>query len=92
MPYFGADSVVLLHMVSQIAPEAPVLFLDTEMLPPETLDYQREVAERLGLNVHVVTPDREEVFADDVNGRLNATKPDACCALRRSRPKSMKSR
>ena len=46
---FGAESVVLLHLVSVIAPETPVLFIDTRMLFPETLDYQREVAEKLHL-------------------------------------------
>ena len=46
---FGAESVVLLHLVSVIAPETPVIFVDTEMLFTETLVYQQEVAERLGL-------------------------------------------
>ena len=52
---FGAESVVLLHMVSVVAPGLPVLFIDTQMLFPETLDYQREVANKLGLtNVQVI--------------------------------------
>ena len=42
---FGSESVVLLHMVSVVAPETPVLFIDTQMLFPETLAYQTEVAE-----------------------------------------------
>lgn len=29
---FGAESVVLLHLVSVIAPETPVIFVDTRML------------------------------------------------------------
>ncbi len=32
---FGAESVVLLHMVSVIDPTTPVLFIDTQMLFPE---------------------------------------------------------
>jgi phosphoadenosine phosphosulfate reductase len=84
---FGADSAVLLHMVSRIAPETPVLFLETEMLFPETLDYQRELARLLGLgNVQLIRPDREEVAAEDPQGRLNGADPDACCALRKARP------
>ena len=56
---FGAESAVLLHMVSVVDRTTPVLFLDTEMLFPETLDYQREVSARLGLtNVQVIHPDR----------------------------------
>ena len=38
---FGAESVVLLHMVSEIAPSTPIIFLDTEMLFEETLQYQQ---------------------------------------------------
>ena len=46
---FGAESVVLLHMISVMNRTTPVIFIDTEMLFPETLEYQREVAERLRL-------------------------------------------
>ena len=84
---FGAESVVLLHMVSVIDRTTPVLFLDTEMLFPETLDYQREVAEKLRLtNVQVIGPDRDLTFLNDPNNRLNATNPDACCAMRKTEP------
>lgn len=84
---FGAESVVLLHMVSVIDRTTPVLFLDTEMLFPETLDYQREVAARLGLTkVQVIRPDRNRTFLEDPNNRLHATNPDACCALRKTAP------
>ena len=84
---FGAESVVLLHMLATIDRTAPVLFLDTEMLFPETLDYQREVATKLGLtNVQVIRPDRDAIFLTDPNNRLHATRPDACCALRKTEP------
>ncbi|MEL7149840.1 MAG: phosphoadenylyl-sulfate reductase [Pseudomonadota bacterium] len=83
---FGADSVVLLHMVSVIDRTTPVLFLDTEMLFPETLDYQREVAQRLGLDVHVIRPDRNTTFLKDPNNRMHAHNPDGCCAMRKDIP------
>ncbi len=84
---FGAESVVLLHMVSVIDRTTPVLFLDTEMLFPETLDYQRDVAAKLRLtNVQVSGPDRDLTFVNDANNRLNATNPDACCAMRKAEP------
>ena len=44
---FGAESVVLLHLVSVIAPETPVLFIDTEMLFAETLAYVKTRAAAL---------------------------------------------
>ncbi len=84
---FGAESVVLLHMLSVIDRSAPVLFLDTEMLFPETLDYQREVASKLRLtNVQVIGPDRDITFVNDPNNRLHAKNPDACCAMRKTEP------
>jgi phosphoadenosine phosphosulfate reductase len=84
---FGAESVVLLHLLSQVDRAAPVLFLDTEMLFPATLAYQREVARLLGLTgVQVIRPDRAAVFARDADGDLHRRDPDLCCALRKTEP------
>lgn len=84
---FGAESVVLLHMVSRVAPAMPVLFIDTEMLFPETLAYQAEVAGRLGLGeVRVIRPDPDGMNLHDPRGLLHRYDPDACCALRKVRP------
>jgi phosphoadenosine phosphosulfate reductase len=84
---FGAESVALLHMVSVIDRTVPVLFLDTEMLFPETLDYQRRVAERLELtDVRVIAPDRTLTFLVDPDKNLHASDPDACCTLRKVEP------
>ena len=84
---FGAESVVLLHMVSLVDRTAPVLFLETGMLFAETLDYQAEVADRLGLTgIRVIRPDRDELFAEDPDGALHRSVPDACCDLRKTRP------
>jgi len=84
---FGAESVVLLHLLAQVDRSAPVLFLDTEMLFPATLAYQRELAETLGLSgVRVIRPDRSSVFARDAEGDLHRRDPDLCCALRKTQP------
>ncbi|MEL6645237.1 MAG: phosphoadenylyl-sulfate reductase [Pseudomonadota bacterium] len=84
---FGAESVALLHMVSVIDRSVPVLFLDTQMLFAETLEYQRDVAEKLGLtDVRVIAPDRTELFLRDPEGDLHLSDPDACCTLRKIVP------
>lgn len=84
---FGAESVVLLHMVAQINPATPVIFLDTEMLFPETLAYQQELATKLGLtDIRVVSPDRAKVMERDVDGILHTFDTDACCSLRKTEP------
>jgi phosphoadenosine phosphosulfate reductase len=84
---FGAESVVLLHMVALIDRTLPVLFIDTEMLFAETLAYQAEVAATLGLtNIVTVTADRARLDFEDPDGTLHQFNADACCALRKTEP------
>lgn len=82
---FGAESVVLLHMAAVIDPAVPVLFVDTELLFTETLVYQQEVSERLGLrNVQVIRA--EDIAEKDPYGALRFSDTDACCHLRKTVP------
>ncbi|QPH53280.1 phosphoadenylyl-sulfate reductase [Pontivivens ytuae] len=84
---FGAESVVLLHLLAVAKPDVPVLFIDTEMLFPETLAYQQEVAEKLGLtNVQTVRASLTQLAAQDPDGTLHRRDPDACCTLRKTIP------
>ena len=84
---FGADSAVLLHLVAQIDRDTPVLFIDTLMLFQETLDYQCELAETLGLtDLRVITPGKDALNATDPFNRLHLSNQDACCDLRKTRP------
>ena len=84
---FGAEAAVGLHMIAKIAPDTPVIFLDTGRLFAQTEQYQRELAERLGLtHIRVLGPDADEAAAEDADNRLWTRDPDACCALRKVRP------
>jgi len=84
---FGAESAALLHMVAEIDRTTPVLFLQTGMLFAQTLAYQQELAERLGLgDVRLIRPDPEALAQADPAGRLHASDPDACCHLRKTAP------
>lgn len=84
---FGAESVVLLHLVSVIAPGTPVIFIDTQMLFPETLAYQRELADKLNLtDVRTIRADRRDTDFEDPDGTLHQFSTDACCALRKVVP------
>ncbi|WP_317054968.1 phosphoadenylyl-sulfate reductase [Roseovarius rhodophyticola] len=84
---FGAESVVLLHMVSVIDRSTPVIFIDTEMLFAETLVYQQEVSERLGLNdVRTIRASNVALKAEDPDATLHQRETDACCALRKTQP------
>ncbi|WOI57307.1 phosphoadenylyl-sulfate reductase [Palleronia sp. LCG004] len=84
---FGAESVVLLHMAATIDRHVPVIFLDTEMLFHETIQYQEMLAEQLGLSdLRRIRPDRAETARRDLQGTLHRSEPDACCTLRKSEP------
>lgn len=84
---FGAESVVLLHLVSVVAPGTPVLFIDTEMLFPETLEYQRELAQKLNLtDLRTIRADRRDTSFEDPDGTLHQFNTDACCHLRKVVP------
>ncbi len=84
---FGAESSVLLHMISEIDPSLPVIFLDTEKLFPETIAYRDLLVEELELtDVRVVKPDPFDITQQDSNGDLHATSPDQCCHIRKSLP------
>jgi phosphoadenosine phosphosulfate reductase len=81
---FGAESNVLLHMMSRVAPALPVLFLDTGKLFAATTAYQRELAHTLGLtNIIRVTP---KLADEDPDGTLHQRDTNACCAVRKVEP------
>ncbi|MEH6675191.1 phosphoadenylyl-sulfate reductase [Sulfitobacter sp.] len=82
---FGAESVALLHLASMVKRDLPVLFIDTEMLFAETLVYQQELSERLGLR-NVQTIRAQDVAEKDPDGTLHLRDPDACCAFRKTVP------
>ena len=84
---FGTDSAVLLHMVSQIDPYVPVIFLDTDKHFPETIAYRDAVIGQLGLcNIQIVSPRPASVKADDPDGDLHARNADLCCHVRKTIP------
>lgn len=87
MSSFGAESAVLLHLVAKIAPQTPVVFLDTGMLFAQTEQYQRALTDMLGLtDIRVQKPDPDEVAAIDPAADLWRRDPDACCNLRKVVP------
>jgi phosphoadenosine phosphosulfate reductase len=84
---FGAESAVLLHLLSEVDPNVPVIFLDTGRLFAETLEYRTLLTGRLGLtDVRSVTPDPERLAANDPHRALWMTKPDLCCHIRKTEP------
>ncbi|MBK5933543.1 phosphoadenylylsulfate reductase (thioredoxin) [Rhodovulum imhoffii] len=83
---FGAESAVLLHYISRIAADIPVLFLDTGRHFKETLIYRDQLVMELGLDLHVVRPDPRLIAEEDANATLWSRDPNMCCALRKTFP------
>jgi phosphoadenosine phosphosulfate reductase len=84
---FGAESAVLLHLLSEVDPHVPVVFLDTGRLFAETLEYRTLLAGQLGLSdVRTITPDPERLAANDPHRALWMTNPDLCCHIRKTEP------
>ncbi|MDB9314000.1 phosphoadenosine phosphosulfate reductase [Spirulina sp. CS-785/01] len=50
---FGIQSAVMLHLVTQIVPHIPVIWVDTGYLPSETYNFAEELTQRLNLNLKV---------------------------------------
>ena len=81
---FGTESAVMLHLIAEVAPEAPVIFIDTGFHFEETLAYRDELVNHLGLrNVRTVGLDPLSEKRSDPARRLHLDDPDACCQLRK---------
>lgn len=84
---FGAEAAVLLDLIARTRKETPVLFLETGQHFLQTLQYRRELTERLGLtDVRLVVPDAEDRAVIDPKDDLWRSDADACCDLRKVRP------
>lgn len=84
---FGAESAVLLHLIAQIDPALPVLFLETGKHFQETLDYKAQLVAQLGLtNVIDLYPDEAELAKKDESGLRWSYDPDGCCEIRKVIP------
>ena len=53
---FGIQSAVMLHLVTKLAPNIPVVFIDTGYLFSETYQFADQLTKRLKLNLKVYQP------------------------------------
>ena len=76
---FQAECVVLVHMLQQVQPGLPVLFLDTFHHFAETYVYRDEIAKRWNLNI-------VNLRADDPQVGLWQQSTQACCGRHKVEP------
>ncbi len=86
---FGPESGVLLHLVSSVDPQIPVLFLETGYHFPETLEYKKTLVEMLGLQNVVdlrADPKKRQALVDKHAGKPYEQDPDQCCHINKVEP------
>ena len=84
---FGIEAALLLDMVAKTELKTPVIFLDTQKLFPETLEYRDKLINHLELeNVKTYYPDYIDTQRDDPNGDLWQQNPNMCCYIRKVKP------
>jgi len=87
---FQPTGLVTLHMMHTIAPDVPVLTIDTDLLFPETYRLIDEVADRFKLNLVRVKPTLSLAQQAQCCGEnLWETNPNECCNMRKVAPLGM---
>ena len=67
---FGAQSAVMLHMITRIQPDIPVVLVDTGYLFPETYRFVDQLVDRLKLNLKVYRPAISPGWMEVRHGKL----------------------
>lgn len=67
---FGAQSALMLHMLTREQPDIPVVLIDTGYLFPETYHFVDQLAERLRLNLKVYRPAISPAWMEARHGKL----------------------
>ena len=67
---FGAQSAAMLHLVTSVLPDIPVVFIDTGYLFPETYRFAAELTERLELNLKKYRSPISAAEQEALHGRL----------------------
>ncbi|MEM6517363.1 MAG: phosphoadenylyl-sulfate reductase [Bacteroidota bacterium] len=82
---FAATSAFLLKLLSDVNKTQTVFFIDTGYHFEDTLDYEKELTKRYGLNVKSISAIKEEheFTTKDETWKKN---PDFCCSINKVRP------
>lgn len=67
---FGAQSAVMLHLVTQVTPKIPIVFIDTGFMFPETYRFADELTKRLNLNLKVYQAEMSPARMVALKGKL----------------------
>ncbi len=81
---FGPEGMILLEMLSRVAPKTHVFNLETGYQFPETLALRDQVAERYGIEVELMRPELTVLEYETLHGGpLYQVDPNRCCGDRK---------
>lgn len=83
---FGIESGCLLHFISQILLAADVIFVDTLLHFPVTLEYRDQLVEKLKLNLVTIAPHKDFLDTEGPGEDLYSSEPNGCCLIRKVFP------
>lgn len=83
---FGVQAAVMLHLVTRVRPDIPVVFVDTGYHFEETYRFADELTERLGLNLQVAAPVDSSAWFEQRYGKLWDSDIGRYNALRKVEP------
>ncbi len=84
---FQHEGVVLAHMLQSIAPETPIVFINTGYHFPETLAYRDQLVARYHFNLVEVGPAVSKADFERTHGpELYRRDPDRCCEVNKVEP------
>jgi phosphoadenosine phosphosulfate reductase len=66
----GIQAAVMLHLVTQVAPDIPIIWVDTGYLPIETYKFADELAKKLQLNLKVYQSPLSPARMEALHGKL----------------------
>ena len=85
---FQSSGLVILHMLRDVKPDMPVLFLNTGFHFPETMDFRKKIAEMWDLKLvelrgeHETTQRQAELYGPELYRR----DPNKCCSINKVEP------
>jgi phosphoadenosine phosphosulfate reductase len=67
---FGIQAAVMLHLVTRVLPNIPVIWVDTGYLPPATYRFAEQLIQDLNLNIQVYQSPMSPARMEAIHGRL----------------------
>ena len=89
---FGAESMVTIHLATQVKPDIKIVTVDTGFLFPETHRFMEQMRQRFNLNVWTYRTLNDpvkylrDVGITDPDDRSDPLVKDACCAVNKVEP------